>query len=163
VGAAAAAADVADVADQAGGAGRADAVQLLPPLLRGRHRTSTAVTRKASVTCMLFAFRLSSSGKAVHKICASGGSEAFLEGHVHAFTTLGGVPTGKIRYDNLRAAVAQVLGFARQRAETPRWTAFRSRLNPSTLSTASPACRALTRKAVSRGRSAGSAATTSSQ
>ena len=28
------------------------------------------------VTCMLFAFRLSFSGKAVHKIFASGGSEA---------------------------------------------------------------------------------------
>jgi transposase len=78
------------------------------------------------VTCMLFAFRLSFSGKAVHRIFASGGSEAFLEGHVHAFTTLGGVPTGKIRYDNLRAAVAQVLGFSRQRVETARWTAFRS-------------------------------------
>jgi hypothetical protein len=30
------------------------------------------------------------------RIFASSGSEAFLEGHVHAFTTLGGVPTGKI-------------------------------------------------------------------
>jgi transposase len=78
------------------------------------------------VTCTLFAFRLSFSGKAVHKIFASGGSEAFREGHVHAFTTLGGVPTGKIRYDNLKAAVAQVLGFTRQRVETARWTAFRS-------------------------------------
>jgi transposase len=78
------------------------------------------------VTCMLFSLRLSFSGKAVHKIFASGGSEAFLEGHVHAFTTIGGVPTGKIRYDNLKAAVAQVLGFTRQRVETARWTAFRS-------------------------------------
>ena len=33
---------------------------------------------------------------------------------------------GLIRYDNLRAAVAQVLGFTRQRVETTRWTAFRS-------------------------------------
>jgi transposase len=41
------------------------------------------------VTCVLFAFRLSFSGKAVHRIFASGGQEAFLEGHVHAFTTLG--------------------------------------------------------------------------
>ncbi|GAA1596372.1 hypothetical protein [Actinoplanes couchii] len=63
--------------------------------------------RGEPVTCMLFAFRLSFSGKSVHRIFASGGTEAFLEGHVHAFTTLGGVPTGKIRYDNLRAAVAQ--------------------------------------------------------
>ncbi|WP_186315731.1 IS21 family transposase [Catellatospora sichuanensis] len=78
------------------------------------------------VTCLLFALRLSFSGKTVHRIFISGGQEAFLEGHVHAFTTLGGVPTGKIRYDNLRAAVAQVLGFARQRVETARWTAFRS-------------------------------------
>ncbi|MEU4219690.1 hypothetical protein [Actinoplanes sp. NPDC026623] len=69
---------------------------------------------------VLFALRLSFSGKAVHQIFASGGTEAFLEGHVHAFTTLGGVPTGKIRYDNLRAAVAQVLGFSRQRVETTR-------------------------------------------
>jgi transposase len=84
--------------------------------------------RGETVTCMLYSLRLSFSGKAVHKIFASGGSEAFLEGHVHAFTTLGGVPTGKIRYDNLRAAVAQVLGFTRQRVETARWTAFRSHL-----------------------------------
>jgi hypothetical protein len=52
-----------------------------------------------------------------------------MEGHAHAFTALGGVPTGKIRYDNLRAAVAQVLGFFRQRVETSRWTAFRSHLS----------------------------------
>jgi transposase len=82
--------------------------------------------RGEPVTCMLFAFRLSFSGKSVHRIFASGGTEAFLEGHVHAFNTLGGVPTGKIRYDNQRAAVAQVLGFSRGRVETTRWTAFRS-------------------------------------
>ncbi|MGE7388192.1 IS21 family transposase [Streptomyces sp. NPDC004126] len=62
------------------------------------------------VTCYLFAFRLSYSGKAVHRIFASAGQEAFCEGHVHALNVLGGVPTGKVRYDNLRAAVAQVLG-----------------------------------------------------
>jgi hypothetical protein len=39
---------------------------------------------------------------------------------------LGGVPTGKIRYDNLKSAVAQVLGFSRARVENDRWTAFRS-------------------------------------
>ena len=54
------------------------------------------------------------------------GQEAFFEGHVHAFSVLGGVPTGKIRYDNLKAAVARVLGFGRDRVETERWTAFRS-------------------------------------
>jgi hypothetical protein len=78
------------------------------------------------VTCALFCLRLSYSGKATHRISASAGQEAFMEGHVHAFRTLGGVPVGKIRYDNLQAAVASVLGFSRQRAETYRWTAFGS-------------------------------------
>jgi transposase len=82
--------------------------------------------RGEQVTCFLFSFRLSYSGKAVHRIFLSGGQEAFLEGHVHALTVLGGVPVGKVRYDNLKAAVAQVLGFNRQRVETERWTAFRS-------------------------------------
>jgi hypothetical protein len=36
------------------------------------------------------------------------------------------VPLGKVRYDNLKAAVAQVLGFSRARVETARWTAFHS-------------------------------------
>jgi hypothetical protein len=36
------------------------------------------------------------------------------------------VPTGRVRYDNLRSAVAKVLGFSQQRIETQRWTAFRS-------------------------------------
>lgn len=82
--------------------------------------------RGEQVTCFLFAFRLSYSGKAVHRIFLSGGQEAFFEGHAHAFSVLGGVPAGKVRYDNLKAAVAQVLGFSRQRVETERWTAFRS-------------------------------------
>lgn len=42
------------------------------------------------VTCYLFAFRLSYSGKAVHRIFASAGQEAFFEGHVHALNVLGG-------------------------------------------------------------------------
>jgi transposase len=78
------------------------------------------------VTLVLFSLRLSFSGKAVHRIFASGGQEAFFEGHVHAFHVLGGVPVGQIRYDNLKSAVARVLGFSRQRVETERWTAFRS-------------------------------------
>lgn len=78
------------------------------------------------VKAMMFALRMSYSGKAVHRMFASGGQEAFFEGHAHAFKVLGGVPTGKIRYDNLKAAVAQVLGFTRARVETARWTAFRS-------------------------------------
>jgi transposase len=78
------------------------------------------------VTCYLFSFRLSYSGKAVHRVFASCGQEAFFEGHVHALRTLGGVPRGKVRYDNLKSAVAQVLGLTRARVETDRWIAFRS-------------------------------------
>lgn len=77
------------------------------------------------VTVHLFAFRMSFSGKAVHRAFASGGFEAFFEGHVHAFEVLGGVPYGKVRYDNLKAAVSRVLGFARYRQEADRWLAFR--------------------------------------
>jgi transposase len=78
------------------------------------------------VKCFLFCLRLSFSGKAVHRVSLSGGQEAFFEGHEHAFGVLGGVPAGKIRYDNLKSAVAQVIGFSRSRVETDRWTAFRS-------------------------------------
>ncbi len=78
------------------------------------------------VTCYLFSFRLSYSGKAVHRVFASAGQEAFFEGHVHALRVLGGVPRGRVRYGNLKAAVAQVLGLSRARVETDRWIAFRS-------------------------------------
>ncbi|MGW1365271.1 hypothetical protein ACWCQP_49045 [Streptomyces chartreusis] len=74
----------------------------------------------------LFSLRLSFSGKAVHRVFATAGQEAFFEGHVHAFRTLGGVPRHRIRYDNLRAAVERVLGRSRDRNESERWTAFRS-------------------------------------
>lgn len=88
------------------------------------------------VICQLFSFRLSYSGKAVHRVFATGGQEAFLEGHVHALTVLGGVPAGKVRYDNLKAAVAQVLGFSRSRVETERWVAFRSHYSLTELTAA---------------------------
>jgi len=78
------------------------------------------------VTCTQFRLRLCYSGKAVHRISASAGQEAFFEGHTHAFRVLGGVPTGKLRYDNLKAAVASVIGFSRQHVEADRWTASRS-------------------------------------
>jgi transposase len=92
------------------------------------------------VRCFLFCLRLSFSGKAVHRVSLSGGQEAFFEGHEHAFRLLGGVPAGKVRYDNLKAAVAQVLGFSRARVETsdgPR----SGRTMTWTPSTASPASR----------------------
>jgi len=78
------------------------------------------------VTMHLFSLRMSYSGKAVHRVSATGGQEAFFEGHRHAFEVLGGVPAGRIRYDNLKAAVAQVIGFSRARVETERWIAFKS-------------------------------------
>ncbi|WP_300007544.1 IS21 family transposase [Pseudonocardia sp.] len=75
--------------------------------------------------CFLFTLRLSHSGKAVHRVFASQGQEAFLEGHVAAFEVLDGIPFDKIRYDNLRSAVHRVL-FGRNRAESGRWLAFRA-------------------------------------
>ena len=75
--------------------------------------------------CFLFAFRLSHSGKAVHRVFASQGQEAFIDGHIHAFETIGGVPTDKIRYDNLKSAVSRVL-LGRSRTESEHWIACRS-------------------------------------
>jgi transposase len=79
------------------------------------------------VKCYLFTFRLSYSGKAVHRVYASQSQEAFLEGHIAAFEELGGVPTRHIRYDNLTSAVNEVLfGTGRRRTENDRWVLFRS-------------------------------------
>ena len=75
--------------------------------------------------CHMFVFRLSSSGKAVHRVYSTQGQEAFLEGHIDAFETIGGVPTTHIRYDNLTSAVTKVL-FGRRREENRRWVLFRS-------------------------------------
>ena len=73
----------------------------------------------------LFTFRLSGSGRSVHRAFGSQGQEAFLEGHVYAFEQLGGVPFRHVRYDNLKAAVSRVLT-GRNRLESDRWVAFRS-------------------------------------
>ena len=81
--------------------------------------------RGVKTKVFLFTLRLSFSGKAVHRAFASQAQEAFLEGHLHAFDVLGGVPADKIRYDNLKAAVSRVL-FGRTRVESQRWVAFRS-------------------------------------
>ena len=77
--------------------------------------------------CHLFAFRLCFSGKAVHRIYPTQAQEAFLEGHIAAFHTIGGIPAGHIKYDNLTAAVQSVLyGQGRARVENDRWVLFRS-------------------------------------
>jgi transposase len=72
----------------------------------------------------LFSFRMSYSGKAIHRVYPSQCQEAFLDGHVAAFTALG-IPAGRIRYDNLSPAVKKIC-HGRSRIENDRWTAFRS-------------------------------------
>lgn len=84
-----------------------------------------AVIAGKQMRCYLFTLRLSFSGRAIHRLFASQGQEAFMEGHVEAFRALGGIPTRHIRYDNLKPAVRQVL-FGRGRLESQRWVAFRS-------------------------------------
>ncbi|QXC46669.1 MULTISPECIES: IS21 family transposase [Rhodococcus erythropolis group] len=77
--------------------------------------------------CHMFTFRLSYSGKAVHRVYSTQGQEAFLEGHIAAFDEIGGVPTRHIRYDNLTSAVQKVIyGQSRARVENQRWLLFRS-------------------------------------
>jgi transposase len=76
--------------------------------------------------CFLFTMRLSMSGKAVHRVYATQSQEAFLEGHLAAFDEFGGIPTGHIRYDNLKSAVSRVLFGDRGRIENQRWVLFRS-------------------------------------
>jgi hypothetical protein len=73
----------------------------------------------------LFTLGLSCSGRTVYKAFATQGQEAFLDGHQHAFSELGGVPFDKIRYDNLKSATSRVL-FGRNRSESDRWALFRS-------------------------------------
>jgi transposase len=72
----------------------------------------------------MFCLRLSHSGRGFHVAFSHEAQEAFFEGHVRAFQQLGGVP-GRIRYDNLSAAVVKVL-LGRDRLENPRFVALRS-------------------------------------
>jgi transposase len=74
--------------------------------------------------CWMFVMRLSASGKAVHRIYATQAQEAFFDGHVEAFSVLEGVPR-RIRYDNLKPAVARVLK-GRNREENERFICLRS-------------------------------------
>ena len=77
--------------------------------------------------CHMFVFRLSHSGKAIHRVYSTQSQEAFLEGHIDAFEEIGGIPTRHIRYDNLTSAVQAVLyGNGRGRIENERWVLFRS-------------------------------------
>jgi transposase len=106
----------------------------------------------------MFIMRLSASGRSFVAAFAHQAQEAFFEGHVLAFAAFGGVPTGQIRYDNLKPAVNRILQ-GRDRTENERFTALRSHyLLGSMRSSASPASKAPMRRAGWRARSAGSAA-----
>lgn len=72
----------------------------------------------------LFVLRLSHSGRVFAHAYGHQAQEAFFDGHVRAFAWLGGVP-GRVRYDNLKAAVTRVLT-GRDRAENERFVALRS-------------------------------------
>lgn len=72
----------------------------------------------------MFVMRLSASGAAFHVAFATQAQEAFFEGHVMAFERFGGV-AHRIRYDNLKAAVARVL-LGRDRLENERFITLRS-------------------------------------
>jgi transposase len=85
----------------------------------------TGVIAGAPERLWMFVLRLSHSGKAVHVAYANQAQESFLDGHVHAFQRLGGVPTGMIRYDNLKPAVLRVL-LGRERWENERFVGLRS-------------------------------------
>ena len=85
----------------------------------------TAVIAGVLMKVFMFCLRLSHSGKAVHVAYANQTQESFLDGHVRAFERLGGVPTGMIRYDNLKPAVIRV-ALGRERFENPRFIALRS-------------------------------------
>lgn len=85
----------------------------------------TAVIAGVVERLWMFVLRLSHSGKAVHIAYANQAQESFLDGHVRAFEILGGVPTGMIRYDNLKPAVIRVL-LGRERWENERFVALRS-------------------------------------
>jgi transposase len=73
----------------------------------------------------MFCMRLSHSGKAFHFGYANQTQESFLDGHVRAFEAFGGVPTGMVRYDNLKPAVIRI-ALGRERFEHPRFVAMRS-------------------------------------
>jgi transposase len=77
------------------------------------------------VRLWLFIMRLSYSGRGFALAFAHQAQEAFLEGHVRAFAHLGGVPAGRVRYDNLKPAVTRIL-LGRDRVENERFIALRS-------------------------------------
>jgi hypothetical protein len=78
----------------------------------------------ALVEVSLFVMRLCASGRGFCRAYLNEAQEVFLDGHVRAFEHFGGVP-GRVRYDNLKAAVVKVLQ-GRDRLESDRFIALRS-------------------------------------
>jgi len=76
------------------------------------------------LTAQLFCLRLGYSKQPFVTALPSQAQEAFFEGHVRAFTFLGGVPR-ELVYDNLKVAVKRVLE-GRNREEQAAFIAFRS-------------------------------------
>jgi len=77
------------------------------------------------VRLWLFVMRLSWSGRGFALAFSHQAQEAFFEGHVRAFAHFGGVPAGRVRYDNLKPAVTRIL-LGRDRVENERFIALRS-------------------------------------
>ena len=86
--------------------------------------TVTARVAGVVLEISIFIMRLSASGKSFARVYLSESQEVFLDGHVRAFAHFGGVP-GRIRYDNLKAAVQKVLK-GRDRVESARFITMRS-------------------------------------
>ncbi|HZK15182.1 MAG TPA: IS21 family transposase [Solirubrobacterales bacterium] len=82
------------------------------------------IMRNEPVDVHLFLMRACHSGSAFVAAFQSETQQAFLEGHVAALEFFGGV-FGLIRYDNLKAAVAQVCK-GRRRVESDRFVGLRS-------------------------------------
>jgi transposase len=83
-----------------------------------------AVIGNKQTKAQLFCMRLGYSKQPVVLALPNQSQESFFEGHVRAFTFLGGVPK-QIVYDNLKAAVKKVLQ-GRSREEQSAFIAFRS-------------------------------------
>jgi hypothetical protein len=76
------------------------------------------------VKVQVFAMRSMASGGAFHRAYRHATQQAFLEAHELAFDYFGGA-FGRLRYDNLSAAVKRIVRGSR-REETARFVAFRS-------------------------------------
>jgi transposase len=83
-----------------------------------------AILHGERTTLQVFCLRSMASGAGFHRAYTNATQQAFLEAHEHAFRYFGGV-FHRLRYDNLKSAVQQVLR-GKRREETTRFIAFRS-------------------------------------